>query len=230
MDSTQALRLQHDDGVFLLELLQGETDNKFNLDVLMQWHSAVQTVQEFSGNTALLIHCPHPKTFSTGIDLEWLFQQPADVIQKFILELENLLLRIAILDVPVVTAINGNCYAGGALIASASDFRYMREDKGRFCFPEVKIAKAFTPVMIDIAQCLPNSRAVYELSLTADAWGGEQCAERGIIDAAVSAQQLFDTALAKTQSLSTLHRPTYSNHKRSLRKAVMGLAIRRGVI
>ncbi|NIQ10218.1 MAG: enoyl-CoA hydratase/isomerase family protein, partial [Gammaproteobacteria bacterium] len=73
-----------------------------------------------------------------------------ETILQFIEELENLLLRLAILDLPTVVAINGNCYAGGALIASACDFRYMRADRGRFCFPEVKIEKAFTPVMIEV--------------------------------------------------------------------------------
>ena len=227
---TDALALRHDDGVFLLELLQGDTDNMLNLEVLSQWHAALDEVQQQRGNTAVLVHCSHPKTFSTGIDLPWLFGQHQDIIVEFVTQLENLLLRMAVLDAPTVVAINGNCYAGGALIASACDYRYMRLDRGRFCFPEVKIEKAFTPVMMEIAQLLPNARAVYELSITAEAWGGEQCYQRGVVDQALPLEQLFDAALNKARQLATLHRPTLSNHKRALRTAVVELAQARGLL
>ena len=227
---SDALKLQNDDGVFLLELLNRDTDNMLNLDVLAQWHGALDEVQHHSGNGALLIHCRHPKTFSTGIDLPWLLSQNQDVIVEFVTQLENLLLRLAILDVPTVVAINGNCYAGGALIVSACDFRFMRVDRGRFCFPEVKIEKAFTPVMMEVAQLLPDARAVYELAITAEAWGGEQCQQRGVVDLALPVEQLFDDALNKARQLATLHRPTFANHKWALRTAVVELAKARGLL
>ena len=201
-----------------------------NLEVLAQWHGALDDVQRYSGNAALLIHCSHPKTFSTGIDLPWLFNQPQDVMVEFVTQLENLLLRLAVLDVPTVVAINGNCYAGGALIASACDFRFMRADRGRFCFPEVKIEKAFTPIMMAIAQLLPDARAVYELAITADAWGGAQCHQRGVVDQALLQEELFNVALHKTRQLAALHRPTLANHKRALRTTVMALAESRGLL
>ncbi len=229
MNQQRPLSLELEDGVFVLELVNADADNVLNLDVLGEWHSALDQVQAHVGNGALLIHCNHPKTFSTGIDLAWLFQQQQETILQFIEELENLLLRLAILDLPTVVAINGNCYAGGALIASACDFRYMRADRGRFCFPEVKIEKAFTPVMIEVAQLLPDARAVYELSVTAEAWGGEQCYQRGIVDQAVAADALFEVAMEKARGLAALHRPTYVNHKRALRKTVMELAASRGL-
>ena len=49
-----------------------------------------------------------------------------------------------------------HAYAGGALIASACDFRTMRADRGRFCFPEVDIKIPFTPIMTEIVRLLPN--------------------------------------------------------------------------
>ena len=227
---TDILDLQLNDGVFILELLNGDADNMLNLSVLQQWHEALDQVQAHAGNGALLIHCTHPKTFCTGIDLPWLFSQEQSTILEFVSQLENLLLRLAVLDVPTVVAINGNCYAGGALLASACDFRFMRSDRGRFCFPEVKIEKAFTPVMLQVAQLLANERAVYELSITADAWGGEQCWQRGIIDAALPMETLLETAMGKARGLALLHRPTFANHKRALRKGVLDTAVERGLL
>lgn len=224
------LTLERSDNLYILELINGDNDNALNLDVLEEWFAALSEVENHSGNTALLIHSKHEKTFSTGIDLKWLMTQPQTTIAEFVTKLENLLLRIATLNCPTVAVINGNCYAGGALIASACDFRYMRKDKGRFCFPEVKIEMAFTPVMLEIVKLLPSQNALYELSITADAWGGDQCQHTGIVHQALPLEQLYPTALTKAQQLSNKHRPTITTHKQALREKVTALAKQRGLI
>lgn len=226
----ETLRLNRDGQLYILELTNGDADNVLNLDVLNDWGKALNEVQAGSEDMALLIHCRHKKTFSTGIDLAWLMKQDQHIAQQFVYELENLLLRIATLNLPTVVAINGNCYAGGALIASACDFRFMREDKGRFCFPEVKIKKAFTPVMMDIVKLLPSLQAAYELALTADAWGGALCAERGVIDQAVAQEELFAVAYDQAKALSVKHRATYTTIKRGMRDRVAALAKERALI
>jgi ribosomal protein L35AE/L33A len=63
--------------------------------------------------------------------------------KAFTLQLENMLLRLALLNLPVIAEIGGNAYAGGAILASACDFRFMRSDRGRFCFPEVHLGIPF---------------------------------------------------------------------------------------
>ena len=41
-----------------------------------------------------------------------------------------------------------NAYGGGALIASACDFRTMRADRGRICFPEIDLKLGLSPAMV----------------------------------------------------------------------------------
>jgi enoyl-CoA hydratase/carnithine racemase len=40
---------------------------------------------------------------------------------------------------PTIAAINGHAYGNGAIISCACDYRFMRSDKGFFCFPEVNV-------------------------------------------------------------------------------------------
>jgi enoyl-CoA hydratase/carnithine racemase len=49
---------------------------------------------------------------------------------------------------PVIAAINGHAFGNGALLACTCDFRFMRSDKGFFCFPEVDVSIPFLPGMI----------------------------------------------------------------------------------
>ena len=52
------------------------------------------------------------------------------------------------MPVPVIAAINGHAFGNGAMLACTCDFRFMKKDKGFFCFPEVDISIPFLPGMI----------------------------------------------------------------------------------
>ena len=60
--------------------------------------------------------------------------------------------KMLALPVPTVAAIQGHCFAAGAMLAVAHDFRVMRADRGFFCLPEVDIHIPFTPPMAALIQ------------------------------------------------------------------------------
>ncbi|MFZ5757054.1 MAG: enoyl-CoA hydratase/isomerase family protein [Pseudomonadota bacterium] len=223
------LALDRKDNVHVLTLVNGDRDNTFNLEVLAEWNAAFDTISAGTGDASLLIRCEHPKTFCNGIDLQWLMKQPPETVATFVRELENLLLRVATLNLPVVAAINGNAYAGGALLANACDFRLMRADRGRLCYSEINIRMAFTPVMFEIARLQHDAGTVWEMTMTGRALGGEECAQRRVVDRALPLEQLDAEAMKLAMELATKHRPTYTQLKRGLRTAVVALARERGV-
>ncbi|MDP2227596.1 MAG: enoyl-CoA hydratase/isomerase family protein, partial [Moraxellaceae bacterium] len=114
------MQLDKQDGVYVLTLTNGEKDNTFNPDVLAEYHARFDEIEASRDDAALLITSNHPKTFCNGIDLPWLMTQDADGFSGFVQSLENMFLRLAVLNLPVIAAINGNCYAGGAIMASGA--------------------------------------------------------------------------------------------------------------
>ena len=62
----------------------------------------------------------------------------------FVAQLENLMLRVGLLDMPTILALNGNGDTGGAIFTTAVNFKFMGSDCGRFCYPEVNINIPFT--------------------------------------------------------------------------------------
>ncbi len=224
------MQLTQHDNVYVLTLTNGDNDNTLSHEVLAEYEAAFDTVEAAAGPTALVITADHPKTFCTGIDLPWLQAQGPAGFQPFIDHLDRVLIRLSLLNAPVVMAINGNCYAGGALLAACADFRLMRADRGRLCYPEVKIKLPFTPVMLDIVRQLPNSHAVWELSMTGAAWGGEECAAKQVVDRALPAEALLPAALQTAVQLAQLDRATYATIKQGLRPAMVAQARARKLI
>lgn len=221
------MRLEKRDAVFVLTLTNGDAGNLLNDRVLDEYLAAFDTIEHEKGNTALVITSDHPKTFCNGIDLQWLVQQQDTT--KFITKLESFLVRLGLLNLPVVTAITGNAYAGGAMIATASDFRIMRSDRGRFCYSEVKVKLPFTPALWDIVRLLPCQEALNELVLTGNAWGGEECLRRQVVHQAVAEDQVLPAAMALAADLATRDRATYAAIKSGLRPALLNLASQRGI-
>lgn len=221
--------IQHD-AVVELRMTDADNDNTLTPEGLLAWHKALDEVEALDGVSALLLTSSSEKTFSTGINLPWVQTQTAQGFATFVADFDKLLLRLATFPMPTVGVLNGNTYAGGALIAAALDFRLMRAERGRFCFAEINIKVPFSKVMMEIVKLLPSSQSAYELVIGGAAWGGEQCVEQGIVDAAIPQDQLFDTALAKAQSLSGKHRPTFTTIKRDYRDVVARMARAEGLI
>jgi enoyl-CoA hydratase/carnithine racemase len=224
------MKLEKRGAVHVLTLTNGEKDNTFNPDVLADWQKNLDRVEANPENAALLITSDHPKTFCNGIDLPWLLTQEPESFKAFVENLENLFLRLAVLNIPVIGAINGNCYAGGAILASAFDWRYMREDRGRFCFSEVNIKIPFTPVMMDIVKLLPDPVAVRDLALTGKAIGGAEALQLHVADSIHTDTGLFPEALAFAELMAQKHRSTYAAIKHTMRPHIVALAKARGVI
>lgn len=221
------MTLNQHGAVFTLTLTNGASGNLFNDAVLSEYLDVFDQIEQEAGDASLLITADDPKHFCNGIDLPWLIAQPDAM--AFITRLENFLLRLGLLNLPVIAAINGNAYAGGALLATACDFRLMRADRGRFCYSEVKVKMPFTPPLLDIVQLLPGRDAALELALTGNAWGGEECARRHVVHQALPAEALQASALAFAEDMATRHRPTYTAIKRGLRPALVAMAEQRGL-
>lgn len=221
------MQLEKQQQVYLLTLSNGQNSNTLNDAVIEEYFSIFDEIEASTDNTSLIITSNDPKTFSTGIDLSWLMQQ--NDVMGFIQRLENFLIRLGLLNLPVIAAINGNAYAGGALLATACDFRLMRADRGRFCYSELNVKLPFTPGLLEIVNLLPSRDAAIELSLTAEAWGGDYCLERRIVNQVCSAENLMQDAITLAEKMAAKDRNTYTQIKHGLRANLLKTAQQRQI-
>lgn len=223
------LNLKKIDNVHVLSLTNHDHENKFSQSVMEEYLSAFDIVDAYVGNTALLIRCDHPKTFSTGIDLEWMMALTAEDLTLFTKTLEVVVYRLAMFSAPTIVALNGNTYAGAAILTSGADFRLMREDRGRFCYPEVDIKIPFTPLMSDVCELLPNKHALKHMMLTGRPCTGIEALEWNVVDSIHPEDELQSKALEMAQALAQKDRATYVTIRNQTRPKIASHAASLGL-
>src|SRR5689334_13950442 len=120
-------QLSQQDGVHVLTL--GDDENRFSPD----WLTAVEdALDEVVAAPAPLVTLGEGKQYSSGLDLDWLGQNP-DQFAPYVARVEALFARVLTLPVPTVAAVNGHAFGAGAMLAIGHDWRVMREDRGFFC-------------------------------------------------------------------------------------------------
>lgn len=211
------MQLELRDGVHVLTLINNDNENKFNMEVMAEYAAALDTVAVYEGNTALLITCEDEKTFSTGIDLAWLMSETAENQIIFTRAIERVLYKLAMLNAPSVVCVNGNVYAGAAILATAADYRVMRSDRGRYCYPEVNLGIPFTDIMNHIIDLSPNKYVLKQMALEGKALTGIECEAANLVDSIHPQAELQEAAFALAKSLSNKSRSTYTTIKRGLR-------------
>ena len=187
--------------VALLTMDHGE--NRFNMDTLNMLLGKLDEIENETEASALVMTAAHEKIFSNGIDLEWLMSVAgdADTVKAFCYRLNALLKRLLLYPMPTVAAINGHAFAGGAIMACCFDFRFMRNDRGFVCFPEVDLGIPFWPGMVEIVKKAVPQHKLDEMYYLGKRVSGEECVAHNIVSKACGLDTLVDDAVAFAGSL-----------------------------
>jgi len=133
-------------------LTMNNKENRQNLDFANAMIKALDEILEDKTISAVVIASSDEKNWSQGIDLQWLMERRAaddlQSIRRFLYRTNDLFRKLLLYPLPVIAAINGHAFGNGALLSCTCDFRFMRSDKGFFCFPEVDVSIPFLPGMI----------------------------------------------------------------------------------
>jgi enoyl-CoA hydratase/carnithine racemase len=199
--------------------------NTHNLEFSQQLLSLLKKAEEEKTNKALIITSSDEKNWSQGINVPWLMDNIQsgnhDDVKEFLHTMDACYTLMMQYPMPIIAAINGHTFGNGCVIACASDFRFMRSDRGYFCFPEVDMNIPFIPGLIDvILKAIPKYR-FNEMILTGRRLSGAELKEDYVVDQTFdSAEALFEGALAYAKTF-TKGRAIFAEHKCRLHKATI---------
>ncbi len=140
-----------DETVAIMTMNNGE--NRHNPDWVKAMLSTYNEILADEEIKAIVLTSSDPKNFCLGVDLQWMMgmQQKEDfpAISQWLFDNNEVFKAMLMSPVPTIAAITGHAFGNGAMLAGACDFRFMRADRGYFCFPEIDLGIQFAPSMIE---------------------------------------------------------------------------------
>jgi enoyl-CoA hydratase/carnithine racemase len=187
-------------------------ENRINADSLGRLNRVLDELEAAPGPLAVVL-TGTGKFFSNGLDLGRFGHDPEEFAAT-LAELERTVGRLFLFPAYTVAAINGHCFAGGALLSCAFDYRVMREDRGYWCMNEAEIGLALDEKLWSIlAERLPRATAE-RAATTARRFTGSEALAAGIVEATADEDGVVARALEVAARYATLDRATLAAHKR----------------
>ena len=191
------------EGVAIITLTNGE--NRQNLVFSQTLNTMLDEIVADASVNALIITSSDEKNFSQGIDVEWILgrlqNNDRKPVEDFILGMNEVFKKLITMPIPAIAAINGHAFGNGSILSCACDFRFMRSDRGFFCFPEVNLGIAFRYGMLAFLKKAVPLYKLIEMQLTGNRYGAADLEKHNVITKACANQEELmaeSLAFAKT--------------------------------
>lgn len=213
---------QLQDHIATITLNSGE--NRFNPDFLSAFLNTLDEIEHKTEAQTLIVTSAHEKIFSNGIDLEWLVpviqQNNIAAAKAFFYQLNRLFKRLVTYPLVTIATINGHAFAGGAILCCAFEFRFMRSDRGFFCFPEVDLGIPFLPGMNALLKKAIPLYKMEEMEYTGIRLTAADCERHHIILKACRLEELMPQVLTFADTIRK-KRPIIAEMKKRLNASIV---------
>jgi enoyl-CoA hydratase/carnithine racemase len=209
--------LERRGSVFILNL--GETENRFNYDSVALLRSLLDQVDAAPGEK-VLVTVATGKFWSNGLDLDWMLANDVP-LAGLVTQVQELFARVLEASYPTVAVIQGHCYAAGGMFALAHDARFMREDRGFMCFPEVDIKMSFTAGMTSLLKAKLTPQSAHQSMVLGRRFTAPEAFAAGMIDGIFSEADLRERSLDYADTLVGKDATTLSSIKGQLYAATL---------
>lgn len=199
--------------------------NKQNLEFEKQLNRCFDEILEDTSIYSIVLTSSDEKNFSQGIDIEWMGskmqENDSESMKSFMYGMNNIFKRILLMPIPVIAAINGHAFGNGAILACACDFRFMKKDRGFFCFPEVDVSIPFLPGMIAFVRKSIPEYQFNEMILSGKRMGAQDLVASGVIMKACNDQETLMADAMGFAGTFMKKRGIFGELKRRLHKEIV---------
>ncbi len=154
-----------EDSVRILELNHGVT-NALNGELLKELEDCLVEIRNDPESSALVLTSANGKFFSAGFDLPELYPQEVSGFKEFFHSFNRICLDLYTLPRPTVAALTGHAVAGGFILASCCDYRFMAQGKKLCGLNEIQIGVPVPYIADLILRQLVGDRAATEIMYT----------------------------------------------------------------
>jgi len=200
-------------------------ENRHNPDFAKGMLGAFDAIEQDEEIKSIVLASSSEKAWSLGIDLTWIMgamtNNELDSIREFMYDMNNVFKKALMIPMPVIAAMNGHTFGNGSILACSCDYRFMKADRGFFCFPEVDINIPFLPSMLaTMKKAIPYYK-LEEIVFSGKRVGAKEMEEHHmVVKACENADALMKEAVeyAKTYQKG---RKIFNEHKTRLHKHII---------
>lgn len=205
-------------------LTMNTAENRHNPEFLQIFNQHLDSIETDKAIKAVVLASSSDKNWSLGIDLAWMSEpsNTPEIIADFMTQVTGLLKRIVTFPMPIIAALNGHTYGNGAVLACACDFRFMKSDRGFFCFPEVDVLVPFFPSMLPlIGKAVPRP-FFNRLAMTGQRVNANQLLEQQVIETCFDDAAALQAGVMEFAASFNKNRWIYGQNKSQINKAILG--------
>ncbi len=217
--------LFHIDGrVATITLDRVARHNALTMAMLADVDPALARIENARDVRVVVFRSASPRFFCSGADIgEWGDVDPEEMGSRFIGAGNRIFRRIAELDVPTISVLSGSALVGGLELALSCDFRYGFTG-AMFGFPEASVGAIPGWMGCQRLSDLVGASRSRELVLAREPITAARAVEWGIINKALSKEQLDDCVAEICARLQRRSSASLSVRKRLLRMVESGQA------
>ncbi|KAL5021431.1 hypothetical protein ScPMuIL_000586 [Solemya velum] len=139
-----------------------------------------------------LITTGHGKFYSNGMDLTIAVDPSA--LGDLVANTGSFFKRLQSFPLPTVAAINGHAFAGGAILATAHDYRVMNSKRGWICWNEVDINLVIPEALSPLLRCKLSPKVLRDGILFGKRFTAQEALSNGLVDVITDADRLVDVS------------------------------------
>jgi len=200
------VKIEEHEDVALLRL-DNKVSNAISTTMVENLSDAVNRIKpEFRG----LVLAGGEKFFSMGFNLPELLKMNRSGMTEFFYSFNKVVLDIFTLPMPTACAITGHAIAGGTILASSCDYRFLASGRKLMGLNEIKIGVP-VPYLSDLMlRQIVGDRAATEMVYLGEFIEPDKALSIGLADEVLSYDKVENQALEKITEIASLPRQAFA--------------------
>ena len=195
------IRCDRDDQLLIVTLSRGKA-NALNSAMVEELTSVIFAAAANVEVSGIVLASDRPKFFSAGFDVVEVFQYSRERMTEFFGAFIDLYEKMLRLPKPLVAAVSGHAYAGGAFLALACDVRVMAQGKFGFALNEINLGMTLPPGMIRLAVHAAGVRTAWNMVAGGKSVTPERALEIGLAADLAEPEEVLECAKAHARELA----------------------------
>jgi len=210
------IRAEHDGDLLILTLCR-EKANALNFAMIEELFMAITGGAADETVSGLVLASDRPRFFSSGFDVREVFGYDRDGMSAFFGRFIDVYESLYAFPKPVVAALSGHTFAGGAILAIACDFRIMAEADFGFALNEINLGLAVTPTIRRMLVDAVGVAHAREVLLFGEPLTPARALEIGLVRERAPVEQVRERAIACARFLADKPPAAFREIKLALR-------------